>query len=782
MSGNIDTMACGLWGPGAPPQNLVGLVIAMVNLLVHLPFTDLPVLRDYELGELRQKYDYVIVGGGSAGCVIANRLSADPGITVLLLEAGGLEDASRQIPLTATYNLAGHDDWGYRTVPQRNACLSFHEQVSLLSAVLIEALIDLFSGSVVCVLLTPSVQLEERRRSSFFFFFLTPQVGCLSFRTFSLSQRCPMSRGKVLGGTSVLNFMMYVRGNRHDYDKWAGTYGAAGWSYEDVLPHFKDIEDFRAGPVDGEHCEPYCTAGFHGTDGEVPVAHPNGSTHLTKLFLDACKESGYSLVDYNGATQSGCSRLQVNMANGERFSSSKAFIQPVLRTRRNLDVALLSQVTKLPKPGTRNAYECAGKSRNKKGNSPVLRYNPESDEADTSPDPGRDHGAKVLPTIPRARSGATIIFLIIIFIPTIVTTIEQEAAATKATAAMSSVQKINFEGNHAVGATFTRYGKPQNVSARREVILSAGTIGSAQLLLLSGVGPREDLERLQIPVVADLPVGRSIQDHSFLYIAVPVITDWQAGISPFSLEDIAQFESNRSGIVTIPSAIEAVQFFGTQYAVGPDSTDIELGILSSQPASQLARAEVLKIGMLPEMQAYDSYLGPKDNVPGFRAAVIHNRPKSRGRITLHSSDPTDYPEIDLHMLEHPDDAKAAAEGTKNFIDRILTTKAMKSIGAKPWDVTFPPCADAGPRWSLEYIECLFHHLANPGMHICCSVPMGSHDSAVVDERLRVRGNVTGLRVADVSVMPEILTGNTNAAAMMIGSKAAAMIAEDNVNE
>ncbi|XP_075534938.1 glucose dehydrogenase [FAD, quinone]-like [Dermacentor variabilis] len=615
MSGDIDSMACGLWGPGAPPQNFVGLVIAMVNLLVHLPFTDLPVLRDYELGELRQQYDYVIVGGGSAGCVIANRLSADPNITVLLLEAGGLEDASRQIPLTAPYNIDGHDDWAYRTVPQRNACLSFHEQ------------------------------------------------------------RCPMSRGKVLGGSSVLNFMMYVRGNRHDYDNWAGKYGAAGWSYEDVLPHFKDIEDFHVGPVDG----------FHGSAGEVPVGHPNGSTHLSKLFLDACQESGYSLVDYNGATQSGCSRLQVNMANGERFSSSKAFIQPVLRTRRNLDVALFSQVT-----------------------------------------------------------------------------------------------KINFEGSLAVGATFTRYGKPQNVSARREVILSAGTIGSAQLLLLSGVGPREDLERLQIPVVADLPVGRSIQDHSFLYIGVPVITDWQVGISPFSLEDIAQYESNRSGIVTIPSAIEAVQFFGTQYAVGPDSTDIELGIISSQPASQLARAEVLKIGMLPE--AYDNYLGPKDNVPGFRVAVMHNRPKSRGRITLHSSDPTDYPEIDLHMLEHPDDAKAAAEGTKNFIDRILTTNAMKSIGAKPWDVTFPPCADAGPRWSLEYIECLFHHMANPGMHVCCSVPMGSHDSAVVDERLRVRGNVTGLRVADVSVMPEILTGNTNAAAMMIGSKAAAMIAEDNVNE
>ncbi|KAH7966289.1 hypothetical protein HPB49_015046 [Dermacentor silvarum] len=128
MSGDIDTIACALWGRGAPPQNLVGLLIALVNLLVHLPFTDLPVLRDYKLGELRSQYDYVIVGGGSAGCVIANRLSANPDITVLLLEAGGLEEASRQVPVTASYNLGGHDDWAYLTVPQKNACLSFQGQ------------------------------------------------------------------------------------------------------------------------------------------------------------------------------------------------------------------------------------------------------------------------------------------------------------------------------------------------------------------------------------------------------------------------------------------------------------------------------------------------------------------------------------------------------------------------------------------------------------------------------------------------------------------------------
>ncbi|XP_049270061.1 glucose dehydrogenase [FAD, quinone] [Rhipicephalus sanguineus] len=560
-------MTCALWGRGAAPQNLIGLLLAMVNLLVHVPFTDLPSLRDYELGTLKQEYDYIIVGGGSAGSVIANRLSANPDVTVLLLEAGGLETASRQIPVMAAYNVGGHDDWAYWTVPQKNACLSFREQ------------------------------------------------------------RCPLPRGKVLGGTSVLNYMLYVRGDRLDYDRWAQKYGAKGWAYEDVLPHFKDIEDYRVGPL-GE---------YHGAGGEVPVDYANTSTPLSDVYLEACSQSGYGYVDYNGPSQFGCSRPQTNMKNGERFSASKAFIDSVIRARKNLDVALISQVT-----------------------------------------------------------------------------------------------KVNFEGSRAVGVTFTRFGQSRNVSAGREVILSAGTIGSAQILLLSGVGPRKDLERLKIPVVSDLPVGRSIQDHVLFFTAVPVITDQQAGIPLFSLEDIAQYEQNR--------------------------TDTELCIADAQ--------------------AYDSYLAPRDNVPGFRLAVINVRPESRGRITLRSTDPNEQPDIDLRLMEHPQDVRVAAEGTKIFIDQILNTDAMRGIGAKPWDVTFPPCAEAGPQWSMEYIECLFRHLANPGWHICCSAPMGSHPNAVVDERLRVRGNITGLRVADASVMPDIVSGTTQAAAMMIGSKAAAMIIED----
>ncbi|KAH8009650.1 hypothetical protein HPB51_018947 [Rhipicephalus microplus] len=132
MSGNLDFMVYALWGRGAALQSELGLFIALVNLVIHLPFTDLPLLQHYELGELRSQYHYVIVGGGSAECVIANRLSANPNVAVLLLEAGGLETASRQIPAAAPFNLRGHDDWDYHSVPQSNAALSFREQAGTL--------------------------------------------------------------------------------------------------------------------------------------------------------------------------------------------------------------------------------------------------------------------------------------------------------------------------------------------------------------------------------------------------------------------------------------------------------------------------------------------------------------------------------------------------------------------------------------------------------------------------------------------------------------------------
>ncbi|XP_049518890.1 oxygen-dependent choline dehydrogenase [Dermacentor silvarum] len=628
MSGDLDAISCALWGRGAPPQNAVGLLLALVNLVVHVPFTDLPVLRDYELGQLREQYDYVIVGGGSAGCVIANRLSADPHVTVLLLEAGGLETASRQLPATASTNTGGHDDWAYWS-------------------------------------------------------------------------RLYLPRGKVLGGTSTINLLMYVRGHPYDFDRWAREYGAKGWAYEEVLPHFKDIEDYRAETPDE----------YHGTGGEVPIDYANTSTRLGRLLLEACNQSGYPYVDYNGRTQS---------VQGNRLYFWALVV--------NLYSSHLSL-------------------------SLCLSLNPQ----------------------------------------------------------------VIIEGRRAVGVALTRYGQPQRVSAAREVILSAGTVGSAQLLMLSGIGPREDLERLQIPVVADLPVGRTLQEHVTMELAVPVSTDVAAGIQPSTLDDITQYATNRSGedassfsmaciivdreklqyehfYMLVPGPIsmpqtEVLQFLKTNYAADTGIPDIEIAANSNPPATELLRTSLLNLGLLPE--AYDSFLGPRNGQPGFLGVVLLNRPKSRGTLRLRSTDPNDHPDIDPSILEHPDDVRAAVQGmyltsfplvlrqgTKIFIDKMLSTDAMKSIGAKPWDVTFPPCAEVGPRWSPEYIECMFRHLAHAGWHMCCTVPMGSHPEAVLDERLRVRGNVKGLRVADASVMPDIVSGHTHAPSMMIGNKAAAMIVED----
>ncbi|KAL1486915.1 hypothetical protein MTO96_046758, partial [Rhipicephalus appendiculatus] len=215
----------------------------------------------------------------------------------------------------------------------------------------------------------------------------------------------------------------------------------------------------------------------------------------------------------------------------------------------------------------------------------------------------------------------------------------------------------------------------------------------------------------------------------------------------------------------------------TDNADESDVPNLQVQLTSSSPATQEDRAQQLNLGILPE--DYDSYYGPRSNKPGFRVSFTYNRPKSRGQLSLRSADPNEYPDIDPAIFNHPDDIKVAAQGTRVFIDTMLNTSAMKSIGAEPWSVIFAPCREAGPPWSEGYIECLFRHWAYPAWHTCCTVPMGCHTEAVLDERLRVRGSVTGLRVADASVMPDVVSGNTNAPSMMIGSKAAEMIIQDN---
>ncbi|XP_049269954.1 oxygen-dependent choline dehydrogenase-like [Rhipicephalus sanguineus] len=288
------------------------------------------------------------VGAGSAGCALANRLTADGSNTVLLLEAGGLEDAAVQVPLFSAVLQGTNIDWDYRSERQHNASLSVDDQIN----------------------------------------------------------RFP--RGKVLGGSSSINHIIYARGNRKDYDNWVSRYGAEGWSFNDLLPDFISIETSYLG-IDN---------GYHGDTGEVPVSFPSSHTKASDLFLEAGRELGYNNDDYNGPNQTSFSRVQNNIKNGERWSSSKSFITNDVRRRKNFDVALYAHVT-----------------------------------------------------------------------------------------------KVIFEGMDAVGVEYKRYLGTHTVRAKKEVILCAGAIASAQLLMLSGIGPRDHLQSLGINVIADLPVGENLYDH-----------------------------------------------------------------------------------------------------------------------------------------------------------------------------------------------------------------------------------------------------------------------------
>ncbi|OWR55006.1 glucose dehydrogenase [Danaus plexippus plexippus] len=237
-----------------------------------------PENRPFNQKYLREEYDFVIIGGGSAGAVLANRLTEVEGWNVLLLEAGGHETDISDVPLLSLYLHKSKLDWKYRTQPQDSAC---------------QAMID---------------------------------------------KRCSWTKGKVLGGSSVLNTMLYIRGNKRDFDQWE-SFGNPGWGYEDVLPYFKKSEDQR---------NPYLAKDtkYHSTGGYLTVQDAPYNTPIGAAFLQAGEEMGYDILDINGAQQTGYAWYQFTMRRGTRCSTAKAFLRPV-RVRQNLHIALFSHVTKV---------------------------------------------------------------------------------------------------------------------------------------------------------------------------------------------------------------------------------------------------------------------------------------------------------------------------------------------------------------------------------------------------------------------------------------------------
>jgi len=519
--------------------------------------------------------DFVIVGSGSAGSAMAYRLSEDGRNSVIVIEYGG-SDAGPLIQMPSALSIPmnmSHYDWGFSSEPEPH-----------------------LGGRV---LVTP--------------------------------------RGKVLGGSSSINGMVYVRGHAGDFDHWAEQ-GATGWAYADVLPYFKRMENAHGGE-----------AGWRGEDGPLHVQRGSRRNPLYNAFIDAGAQAGFELTDdYNGAKQEGFGAMEQTIHGGRRWSAANAYLRPALK-RKNISIV--------------------------KG----------------------------------------------------------------------FARRVIIENQRATGVEIEARNQIQVVKARREVILTASSINSPKLLMLSGIGPGAELQKHGIDVVAERRgVGQNLQDHMELYIQ-------QESIQPITLYSVLN---------PVSKALIGARWLFFKTGLGATNHFEAAAFLRSRAGVDYPD---IQYHFIPAAVRYDGKAAAKTH--GFQAHVGPMRSKSRGSVTLRSPDPWAKPEIRFNYMSHPDD----------WVDFRHCIRLTRQIFAQAAFDPFrgPEISPGAHVQSDDELDDFIRHHVESAYHPCGTCRMGKRDDAgsVVDPECRVIG-VEGLRVADSSIFPRVTNGNLNAPSIMTGEKAA----------